>query len=144
MGSTLDNPSQHRSTARTILFTSTASSVPLRLRTCMVALRAGTGKDGTVSENVAWRSVAIVLPFCSEGKYGLDLANEPIPPTSPPEARDLGARGRAIRQVFGLAGSTLLAHPSQSGEDQCDELSFRSCLPLRDSPGFTPGSLFSA
>ena len=69
----------------------------------------------------------------------------PIPTSLPSEARDLNTPvGRAIRQVFGLAGSTLLAHASQSGVDQCSELSFRSCLPLRDSPGFSPGSLFTA
>ncbi len=44
------------------------------------------------------------------------------------------------RQVFGLAGDLLAQLPSPE-LDQCFIRSVRSCLPLRDSPGFTPDSL---
>src|SRR5229473_5672605 len=47
IGSTDRRPSQQRSTARTILFTSAGSSDPLRLRTCIWQELTGTGNDTT-------------------------------------------------------------------------------------------------
>jgi hypothetical protein len=61
-----------------------------------------------------------------------------------PKARDEIGVLRRYRQVFGLAGleTFLLAVASQFAvTNQCMTYGGRSCLPLRDSSGFTPDSL---
>src|SRR5690348_1659920 len=57
---------------------------------------------------------------------------------------NLRALARYCRQVFGLTGEPLrpTCHSFPAFSGQCFFCDFRSCLPLRGSPGFTPGSLF--
>src|ERR1700761_1661052 len=52
IASTCESPCDERCTARTILFTSTGSSAPLRLRTCMTGISSRTGKSGVRSERL--------------------------------------------------------------------------------------------
>src|ERR1700761_1590046 len=52
IASTCGSPAQQRSTARTILFTSTGSRVPLRLRTCICGAASASGKFGSSSVSV--------------------------------------------------------------------------------------------
>ena len=57
-------------------------------------------------------------------------------------------RARHSWQVFGLTGAhrvvLLLAVASQSFVETSALDGVRSCIPLRDSPGFSPGSLLEA
>src|ERR1700679_3772274 len=57
MASTCERPYPLRWTARTILLTSTGSSAPLRLRTCMTGVSSRTGKPGVMSARVVWTLV---------------------------------------------------------------------------------------
>ena len=60
--STCCRPNAQRCTARTILFTSTDSSVPLRFFTCMTGVSSREGKPGVMSDRLVCRVVvAIVL-----------------------------------------------------------------------------------
>ena len=61
----------------------------------------------------------------------------PLPPRLPSEALAI-----VPGQVFGLAGSDLLARLPESVRIQCP-VGFRTCLPLRGSSGFSPDSLFT-
>src|SRR5260221_10254475 len=62
MGSTERRPSQQRSTARTILFTSAGSSEPLRLRTCICDGLDETG-NGTTDWAVPTRTGVAINAF---------------------------------------------------------------------------------
>ena len=68
-----------------------------------------------------------------------------IPASLPSEARPFPCGCTDYRQVFGLVGALgpiLLAVPSQPMREPVLNDGFRSYLPLRGSPGFSPDSLF--
>ncbi len=162
-GSTSSRSRAQRSTARTILFTSTSSRSPLRLRTCIWCRRIGAAPRGGVSSTC---TVAVVESTDTEDTGSLlvsadhkvhasardsehnlpitaDVSLSPSHEGRGPPARD--ARG----EVAGLRTRghdhcrdrlPAIASQTPSGA-QCFVDGFRSHSPLRGSPGLAPGSL---
>jgi hypothetical protein len=163
--STLLNPSAQRLMAFTILFTSTDSTDPLRLRTCIpvspvVGVPQLSSNDGCVAA-VSFVS-SVVIPF---GKTRRDNSIPPRvqvgrairgrqqaaesfchkPCGSPARVLVSDARGGADhRQVIGLTGpkthQNIRSFPCLVS--RCFYREFVSCSPLRGSSGFTPEFLF--
>ena len=163
-GSTSSRSSAQRSTARTILLTSTGSPAPLRLMTCICVRRwVGAGgavvavasvSAGRVAAGVSAIVMSGLLAPCSTKvtrraggqaptTTGECVAGRPTQPRTTPHAvaRDIGW------QVFGLVGRTdpVAYWPSlpKPGVGSVLHDGGRSQLPLRGSPGIAPGSLLS-
>src|ERR1700732_423930 len=75
IGSTPSNPSQQRSTARTILFTSAGSCDPFRLRTCIWDEFTATG-NGTTDCGMLTRTGVAMTAFSAKEKREGDEMEE--------------------------------------------------------------------
>ena len=154
-----------RSTARTILLTSTGSASPLRLRTCIgvrrgVAVSVGAACAGVVPTGVGDRHCSLLASGPGSGTRGGGRRRSAS--GAPTRRTALPAVGRPSRprpprtvctvrwQVFGLAGTASArsrAVDPPTGRrfpDAARPVLYdggRSHSPLRGSPGFSPGSL---
>ena len=156
----VDQVVAHRSTARTILLTSTGSVSPLRLRTCIGGAAAGRRSSRSSRRSRLVSVVMLLSPRELAGGRGTRGGDD--------DGRQAQASSRAVgrptreasdhraRSVRGaLAGLRTRGHrpdsmpvdpywpslprPVVTGPVLCD--GGRSHSPLRGSPGFAPGSL---